>query len=83
MRGGEELIAELAAAFLAARLAIPGQLRHAEYLGHWITLLKADAKAIFTATGKATEAARYLEAQGGLVSERAETEENGKGEREG
>jgi antirestriction protein ArdC len=76
-------VAELTAAYLCALLSIPGQLRHAEYLGHWITLLKADSKAIFTATGKATEAARYLEAQGGLVSERAETEENGAGEREG
>ena len=57
--------------------------RHAEYLGHWITLLTADAKAIFTATGKATEAARYLETAGGLSPDEARTEENGAGEREG
>ena len=77
---GEELVAELTAAYLCALLSIPGQLRHAEYLGHWITLLTADAKAIFTAAGKATEAARYLETAGGLSPDEARTEENGAGE---
>ena len=74
---GEELVAELTAAYLCALLSIPGQLRHAEYLGHWITLLTADAKAIFTAAGKATEAARYLEEKGGRGVEEGEPEENG------
>lgn len=72
----EELVAELAAAFLAARLAIPGRLRHAEYLGHWITLLSGDSRALFTAASKATEAAEYLEEQGGLAPE-AETGKTG------
>lgn len=72
----EELVAELTAAYLCARLAVPGQLRHAEYLGHWVDLLKADAQAIFTAAARATEAARYLEQQGGLPSEDATSEDD-------
>jgi len=72
----EELVAELAAAYLCAALAIPGRLRHAEYLGHWIALLSHDARALFTAASKATDAARYLEEQGGLAPE-AETGNTG------
>ncbi len=63
----EELVAELTAAFLCAVLSIPGRLRHAEYLGSWLTLLQHDSRAIFTAAAKATEAARYLEEKGGLA----------------
>lgn len=63
----EELVAEMTAAFLCAVLSIPGRLRHAEYLGSWLALLQHDARAIFTAASKATEAARYLEERGGLA----------------
>jgi len=56
----EELVAELACAYLCALLHIPGQLRHAEYLGEWVTLLKHDARAITTAAAKATEATDFL-----------------------
>lgn len=73
----EELVAELAAAFLAARLAIPGRLRHAEYLGHWIALLAGDSRALFTAASKATGAARFLETAGGLAPTGEEPDENG------
>ncbi len=73
----EELVAELTAAYLCALLAIPGQLRHAEYMGHWITLLRHDARAIFTAAARATEAANFLEVQGGVVPR--EGEEDGEG----
>lgn len=58
----EELVAELTAAFLCAELQIPGELRHAEYIASWINLLKEDPKAIFTAAGKASQAAEYLKA---------------------
>jgi antirestriction protein ArdC len=57
---GEELVAELASAYLCASLEIPGQLQHAEYIGSWLKLLKSDKRAIFTAASKATEAAKYL-----------------------
>lgn len=58
----EELVAELTAAFLSAHLGLEGRLRHAEYIGSWITLLSDDKKAVFTAAAKATEAAEYLRA---------------------
>jgi antirestriction protein ArdC len=58
----EELIAELGAAFLCADLRISDEPRrdHAQYLDTWLTVLKADKKAIFTAASKASEAAAWL-----------------------
>ncbi len=56
----EELVAELAAAFLCADLGIPGQLQHAEYIGSWIRVLRGDKRAIFTAARHAQEAADLL-----------------------
>ena len=58
--GAEELVAELAAAFLCADLSVPGKLQHEEYLGSWLSILRADTKAIFTAARLAQEAADYL-----------------------
>lgn len=58
----EELVAELGAAFLCAHLGIEGHLRHTEYLGSWLELLKDDARAVFTAASKASQAADYLRA---------------------
>jgi antirestriction protein ArdC len=58
----EELVAELGAAFLCADLCISDAPRadHAQYLAHWLMVLKADKKAIFTAASKASEAAAFL-----------------------
>jgi len=58
----EELVAELSAAFLCAELGIASVPRadHAKYLAHWLTVLKADKKAIFTAASAASKAAQYL-----------------------
>jgi len=56
----EELIAELGAAFLCAEFGFDGDLRHAGYIGHWIELLKADKRALFTACSQASKAAEYL-----------------------
>lgn len=56
----EELVAELGAAFLCAHLGIKGELRHAGYIKSWLTLLKDDPRAIFTASAKASEASNYL-----------------------
>ncbi|MGH8527898.1 MAG: zincin-like metallopeptidase domain-containing protein, partial [Gammaproteobacteria bacterium] len=53
----EELVAELSAAFLCAALEIPGRLRHADYIGSWLTLLGNDKRAIYNAARKATDAA--------------------------
>ncbi|MCC3246426.1 ssDNA-binding domain-containing protein [Methylocystis sp. WRRC1] len=56
----EELVAELGAAFLCAHLGVEGRLRHDEYIASWLSLLKEDDRAIFTAASKASAAADYL-----------------------
>jgi antirestriction protein ArdC len=56
----EELIAELCAAFLCAEFSLDGDMRHAGYIASWISLLKADSRAFFTACSKAQAAADYL-----------------------
>jgi antirestriction protein ArdC len=58
----EELIAELGAAFLCADLGITPEPRadHAAYLGHWLQILKADKRAIFTAAAQAQRAVDFL-----------------------
>lgn len=60
----EELVAEIGAAFLCAELRISQGVRpdHARYLASWLTLLRNDPRAIFTAAARASEAARYLRA---------------------
>jgi antirestriction protein ArdC len=58
----EELVAEFGAAFLCAHLGIMGELRHADYIGSWLALLKQDDRAVFTAASKASQAADYLRA---------------------
>lgn len=58
----EELVAEIGSAFLCAELGITQDTRpdHAQYLAHWLQLLKSDPKAIFTAAAKASEAVAFL-----------------------
>lgn len=56
----EELVAELGAAFLCAEFGFDNDLRHAGYIATWIDLLKADKRAFFTASSKASKAADYL-----------------------
>lgn len=49
----EELVAELGSAMLCAHLRIDGKLQHANYLGSWLKVLKADSKAILKASAEA------------------------------
>lgn len=58
----EEMVAELSAAFLCGDLGITVEPRpdHADYIGHWLRILKGDRKAIFTAASAANKAAEYL-----------------------
>jgi antirestriction protein ArdC len=56
----EELVAELGSAFVCAALGITGRLTHAEYLGAWLAILRADKRAIFTAASAARHAADFL-----------------------
>jgi antirestriction protein ArdC len=56
----EELCAELASAFLCAALGIVPTVRHADYLGSWLFVLREDSRAIFKAASQASKAADYL-----------------------
>jgi antirestriction protein ArdC len=58
----EEMVAELGAAFLCGDLGITLEPRpdHADYIGHWLRILKADRKAIFTAASAANKASEFL-----------------------
>lgn len=58
----EELVAEIASAFLCSELGITQDTRtdHAQYLAQWLKLMKDDSRAIFTAAAKASEAIAYL-----------------------
>ena len=56
----EELVAEMASAFLCAQLGIIPTVRHADYIGSWLTVLREDSKAIFRAASQASKAADYL-----------------------
>ncbi|OKO87623.1 antirepressor [Bradyrhizobium sp. NAS80.1] len=61
----EELVAELSAAFVCAALSIKPTVRHADYLGSWLNVLREDSRAIFRAASKASKAADFLLAFGG------------------
>jgi antirestriction protein ArdC len=56
----EELCAELASAFLCAALGIVPTVRHADYLGSWLAVWRADNRAIFKAASQASKAADFL-----------------------
>lgn len=58
----EELIVEVMAAQLCAELGITQDVRadHAQYLHHWISMMRADPKVIFKAAARASEAITYL-----------------------
>lgn len=59
----EELVAEIGAAFLCAELGVTQDTRpdHAQYLAQWLTLMKSDSRAVFTAAARALEAAAFLQ----------------------
>jgi antirestriction protein ArdC len=56
----EELVAEMASAFMCASLGITPTVRHADYLGSWLEVLKEDNRAIFRAASQACKAADFL-----------------------
>ncbi|HLG90343.1 MAG TPA: zincin-like metallopeptidase domain-containing protein [Alphaproteobacteria bacterium] len=56
----EELVAEMASAFLCAALGITPTVRHADYLGSWLDVLREDNRAIFRAASAASKAADLL-----------------------
>ena len=58
----EELVAELGSAFLCASLDLSPELREgqASYIEHWLSALKSDKRAIFSAASHAQRAADFL-----------------------
>jgi antirestriction protein ArdC len=56
----EELIAEMTGAFVCAALSIVPTVRHADYLGSWLEVLREDNRAIIRAASAASKAADYL-----------------------
>ena len=56
----EELVAELSAAFSCASLGIMPTVRHADYIGCWLEVLREDHRAIVRAASQASKAADYL-----------------------
>lgn len=58
--GKEELVAEMAGAFVCAALGIIPTVRHSDYLGSWLEIIRADNRAVVRAASAASKAADYL-----------------------
>jgi antirestriction protein ArdC len=58
--GREELIAEMAGAFVCAALGIVPSVRHADYIGSWLQIIREDNRAILRAASAASKAADYI-----------------------
>jgi antirestriction protein ArdC len=72
----EELIAEIGSAFLCAALNVPHEsLQHADYLAHWLEILREDNRAIFTASKQAQVACDFILAACGVGEDSAELAE--------
>ena len=53
-------VAEMTSAFLCAQLSIQPTVRHADYIGAWLEVLRGDSKAIFQAASMASKAADFI-----------------------
>jgi antirestriction protein ArdC len=56
----EELVAEISAAYVCASLGIVPTVRHADYIGSWLQVLREDERAIVRAASHASKAADWL-----------------------
>ena len=56
----EELVAELSSAFSSASLGIVPTVRHADYIGAWLDVLREDNRAVVRAASQASKAADFL-----------------------
>jgi antirestriction protein ArdC len=61
----EELCAELISATTMAHLGLSPQPRadHAQYIAHWLAVLKSDKAAIFAVAARSAEALNWLVAK--------------------
>ncbi len=66
----EELVAEMAGAFVCASLGITPTVRHADYLASWISVLREDNRAITRAASAASKAADYILGRSATEAER-------------
>lgn len=74
----EELVAELGSAFLVAHLGLEGALleNHANYLEHYLRLMKSDTSLIFSASARASAACSYILSLSGALSMEARVAES-------
>ena len=56
----EELVAELASAFICAAMSITPTVRHTDYIASWLDVLREDKRAIFRAASLASKAADFV-----------------------
>jgi antirestriction protein ArdC len=56
----EEIVAETGCAFLCASLSITPTVRHSDYIGSWLAVLRENNRAIIRAASAASKAADYL-----------------------
>ncbi|MFQ3452443.1 zincin-like metallopeptidase domain-containing protein [Bradyrhizobium sp. UFLA01-814] len=56
----EELVAEMNAAFCCASLGIVPTVRHADYIGSWLEVLREDNRAVVRAASQASKAANWI-----------------------
>ena len=68
--GAEELVAELGAAFWSAQVGLEQAVRddHARYLGNWLAILRADARALVAVCGHAQRAVDFLNTAAGVTA---------------
>jgi antirestriction protein ArdC len=71
----EELVAEMAGAFVCASLSLGIVLtvRHADYIGSWLEVLREDNRAIVRAASAASKAADHILGFQSVKQQRAET----------
>jgi antirestriction protein ArdC len=68
----EELVAEMAGAFVCASLGIVPTVRHADYIGSWLEVLREDNRAIVRAASAASKAADHIVGFQSVTQQRAE-----------
>jgi antirestriction protein ArdC len=56
----EEIVAEISSAFCCAWLGIVPTVRHADYVGSWLEVLREDNRATIRAASKASKGADYI-----------------------
>ncbi|MFA7603348.1 MAG: zincin-like metallopeptidase domain-containing protein [Novosphingobium sp.] len=56
----EELVAEMTSAFVCAALGIVPTVRHADYIGAWLEVIRDDDRTIVRAASAASKAADYI-----------------------